>query len=259
MWNRRPAPALAGAGLAFLAFLTMGQAAVTSVKPPVVQFGPHPRDYVQIKEGAPYVVPAGKLLTVTALGGRDFFTQYPPWWGPWELWIDGALALRSHPGRTRHTSSVHPVPTGLVAAGGSTVEVRGETGSSGIGRAWGHLSEELPPSSAGSDVRVPYQPHPSDVVRFGSGAFYIVPPDKRFVLTGLGGSAGQVYLRVNAQQELSAYTHLTLPHNNPSTSFTDATDGTSIRPVPIGFAVPAGSILEVVPSGAQAWGYLAGA
>lgn len=57
-------------GVVGLVALTSSQA-LTPVGGFRIEYLPHPRDYVQIKEGTPYTVPVGKLLVVTGLGSAD--------------------------------------------------------------------------------------------------------------------------------------------------------------------------------------------
>ena len=72
-----PMSLFAGAGVAVLALVAMGQQQLPNyelrfpqaVRSPVFQI--HPRDWVQIKEGTPFVVPAGRVLAITGLGGRS--------------------------------------------------------------------------------------------------------------------------------------------------------------------------------------------
>jgi len=39
-----------------------------------VEYGPHPRDMVQVKEGSPLVVPTGRVFVLTALGNLTIGT-----------------------------------------------------------------------------------------------------------------------------------------------------------------------------------------
>jgi hypothetical protein len=68
-----PLSALAGAGLLGLGLLAAGAVQVQRIptnRGPLHAAGvPAPKEMVVIKEGTPLVVPAGKLLAVTCLGG----------------------------------------------------------------------------------------------------------------------------------------------------------------------------------------------
>jgi hypothetical protein len=131
--------ALAGAGALGLVMLVAGAmqvprspAADTALGAGPIQVAgiPDPRQMLVIREGTPYVVPQGKVLAVTALGAL----------------INGIVVALSIDGQTEMTSvanmpsacpgTINPIPPGLTAHAGSTVEVQ----SGGIyGRAWGYL------------------------------------------------------------------------------------------------------------------------
>ena len=138
-----PFSLVVGAAVALLAFVTMGQQSV----PPgsihampypqcqefLVEYGPHPRDYVQVKEGEPYTVPAGRLFVLSGLGSTG--TQ-----GGGNLVVDGQTEVHatgstwSSGGGYGNSASVKLLPRGFTAAGGSVVEVTGTNS-----RAWGYL------------------------------------------------------------------------------------------------------------------------
>lgn len=114
----------------------------------------------------------------------------------------------------------------------------------------------ITPSVFGSTVRVEYLPHPSDMVQIRGGTPYTVPPGKIFVLTGLGNYAGSsgtaqtVGLLVNGQREVTVAAAVNV--------------SPSVKAVPVGFTVSAGSTVDVVeitgsqePLNPRAWGYLA--
>lgn len=85
---------------------------------------------VVIKEGTPFVVPAGKILVVTSLGATANSVVV-------DLLIDGqreVQAVANIP--TGGPATVGALPTGLTVRAGSSVEVL--TGSI-YGRAWGYL------------------------------------------------------------------------------------------------------------------------
>ena len=114
------------------------------------------------------------------------------------------------------------------------------------------------PTPLGSTVRVEYMPHPRDMVTIRGATPYVVPPGKVFVLTGLGTTTPTAYgasLNVNGVQEIQA------PTASPGWN------NMTIREVPPGFTVAAGSTIEVCEPNGQpsaclettprAWGYLA--
>lgn len=247
--------AFASVGAAALAFLAFGQGSYSAGQPNKFEIAPHPRDFVQIREGTTYTVPVGKIFVLTALGGVDYAGSDYYWFD-----VDGQNKLYAHSNFSFHTPSLRPVPPGCTVAAGSNIVVRGGASASNDVRAWGYLAEPLPAGFEGKVVRVPYAPHPTDMVQFGQGSFYIVPPGKIFVLTAMGadGNTSNVHLRVNAQLEVTSLTQTNAPTGNPSHSL----DVPSFRPIPLGFAIPAGSIAELTSdmgNGGEAWGYLADA
>ncbi len=243
---------LIGAVLALMCLLATGQGVYLAAGPSKVEYGPHPRDMVQIREGTAFTVPAGKLFVLTALGGRDYQCC-----NAWTLSVDGQVLIFAWPNYALNTVSFRPVPSGLTATAGDVIEVSGGQIGVNDGRAWGYLADPLPPGMDGQIIRVPYAPHPADMVELSEGMFFIVPNDKIFVLTALGSSqGGLIQLKVNAQAEVATHSDVIAPTGNPPHSL----DVANVRPVPIGFAVPGGAIMEVV-GGAQmsgmAFGYLA--
>lgn len=134
--------ALLGLGLTAAVGLLSAQATVgfpgapgTRTADPVPP-APHPRDVVRVEAGVPYIVPAGKCLVVTAVGGSESFTDY-------ELRINGTVEVKldwarggDSDGRpaTYLSSMLALPPPGLVALPRQSVEV-----SSSGARAWGYL------------------------------------------------------------------------------------------------------------------------
>lgn len=247
-------------GLAALGLSAAGQSSFSGNLISKIEFGPHPRDLVQIREGVSYVVPTGRIFVLTALGGREYADDCCPFPDDYRLAVNGQVEVLARPFEALHTPSLRPVPPGFTVASGQTIALSGGATTENDARAWGYLAEPLPPGLDGKVIRVPYAPHPSDMVRFGQGSFFIVPSGKIFVLTALGTDAtsGLAHLRVNAQLEVSCYSRIWAPTGNPG----HALDVPSFRPIPLGFALPAGSIVEVTSdfgSGGEAWGYLADA
>lgn len=105
--------------------------------PPRVEYGPHPRDMVQIKEGTPYVVPAGKQLVLTGLGTTSTGSTLVT------LLVGGEPELRSYSwfGQVGAQVSVGAVPTGFTVQAGTTVQAA--DGQPGLdARAWGYLAKQ---------------------------------------------------------------------------------------------------------------------
>lgn len=244
---------------AALALLAFGQGSYSTSPTSKMEIGPHPRDFVLVKEGTTYIVPTGKIFVLTALGGRDTPADCCPTSQDWRVVVDGITACRASRYRSLSGTSMTPAPPGLSLDAGKKLDVTGGDDGENDGRAWGYLADPLPPGVGWNVVRVPYAPHPSDMVNFGTGSFFIVPPGKIFVLTGLGGQVNSYALesfRVNAQTEVTSSSRTSAPSGTEEFG----RDVPSVRPVPLGFSAGAGSILEVISeSGASgtAWGYLA--
>lgn len=114
-----------------------------------------------------------------------------------------------------------------------------------------------------SPLRIEYAPHPREMVTIRGGTPYVVPPGRVLVLTALGstdGNAGAAFtvgLLVNGQREVTGFA-------GTGTVGQHLSDGTTMKAVPLGFTVAAGSTVEVVeiigsqtPLAIRAWGYLA--
>lgn len=87
---------------------------------------------VVIKEGAPFVVPQGKILVVTALGSTANSIVV-------DLIVDGqreVQAVANIP--TSGAATIGELPAGLTVQAGSTVQA--STGSV-FGGAWGYLAD----------------------------------------------------------------------------------------------------------------------
>jgi hypothetical protein len=138
-----PFSLLAGATVAVLAFVAMGQQIVPNhgahgdrlVREP--QFMVHPRDWVQIEEAVPYVVPPGKVFALTGLGSavNGLSTSV-------ELRIDGGRVLdaRATTASDNDVTTMRPIPRGLSARAGATVDVSDNAGGA-FARAWGYLAD----------------------------------------------------------------------------------------------------------------------
>ena len=134
-----PLSVLIGFGIALMAFVTLGQAApVVAQRVGIVgsvQVAPHPRDIVLIVPGTPYLVPAGKILSITALGAKQGASNVYV-----TLVVDGNSAVTASADISAGSTgvSMKPLPHGPVAGGGSIVEVS-DNFSGAYGRAWGYL------------------------------------------------------------------------------------------------------------------------
>jgi hypothetical protein len=104
----------------------------------------------------------------------------------------------------------------------------------------------------GTPVRIEYMPHPRDMIVIQQGVPFTVPPGKLLVMTALGNTNadGQgAVLMVNGAVELA-------------NAFVYAQNPPSVCPIPIGLALPAGSVVEPLTvagstGNGRAWGYLA--
>jgi hypothetical protein len=107
-----------------------------------IEYMPHPRDMVQIKEGTSYTVPAGRLLVITALGDATGYFNTPTF--NVQLSVNGQVEAAAY-----YPASVSPSPTvlelaqGLVAKAGDVVAVSVRPGFSSVdARAWGYLASQ---------------------------------------------------------------------------------------------------------------------
>lgn len=132
------ASALSGLGVAGLVLLLTSQSSLTvgSVQARV-EYMPHPRDCVQIREGTPYTVPAGKIFSLTALGGVAGGGCFSA-----TLKVNGQVEAGSFMnvgcGSATTSAWVATTPLGMTVPAGSTIEPV----LSGNGRAWGYLAED---------------------------------------------------------------------------------------------------------------------
>lgn len=126
-------PSLAiGLAACGVVFVTMSQGA-PQISPPRVSYGPHPRDYVQIKEGTPFVVPTGTVFALTALGTADAST------GRISLRVNGSVEVERM--LSADTSlGMNSEPTGFAVLAGNTITVDDTDVSDQNARAWGYLS-----------------------------------------------------------------------------------------------------------------------
>jgi hypothetical protein len=102
----------------------------------IVEYGPSPRDMVQIREGTPFTVPPGKLLVMTALGNSDAAGIGSI------LRVNGTVELTNTFVYAQNPPSVCPIANGLALPAGSVVEAMNIGGGTANGRAWGYLAPQ---------------------------------------------------------------------------------------------------------------------
>jgi len=246
--------AFAGAGLLGAILLVAGAAQVP-LPPREIPAGvgltrvagiPDPREMVVVREGTPYIVPPGRLLAITGLGGTNHL-------GPntleVTLRVDGIdeveASVRLPYG---NGTTVADLPQGFSVREGSSVEVLSTTGDYGC--AWGYLAEAAGHGSG--VVRIAGIPDPRSMVVIREAELFEVPAGKLLVLTGLGGTAGgtTATLKVDGAIALVAASNWS------------AGNSSSVCAVPPGLSLPAGSTVAVESSTVtlgRAWGYLSDA
>jgi hypothetical protein len=138
--------ALLGSALATAAFVLLSMSQVLPAgQHVIVNYGPSPRDMLQIRQGTPYVVPAGRVFVLTGFG-----TIYDCD-GLLRLAVNGQEELsagiynldHSNGTSVAEVSSVGHVPLGFTVAAGSTITINGGCGGAlDRGRAWGYLADQ---------------------------------------------------------------------------------------------------------------------
>lgn len=110
-----------------------------------VQYMPHPRQMVRIREGVPYTVPNGMTFVLTALG-RIGNASSVAGVCPVGFLVDGegeVSACTIDCGSSSNPSgvSIASVPPGLAVPAGSVISLSSSGGTCGAayGRAWGYL------------------------------------------------------------------------------------------------------------------------
>lgn len=134
-----PRSVLLGLLVAGLAMVTMSQVPqnILHHHPVRVEWGPHPRDMVQIRSGTPYTVPADKIFVVTAIGDNGDGSG-----GNVRLIVDGQKELELVHVFAQNPPTVAPVASGLSISAGSIIEVGISASSPLAGRVWGYLADE---------------------------------------------------------------------------------------------------------------------
>lgn len=247
-----PLSALAGDGLLGLILVASGAAQTPSLLQQIptgsgtvrVAGIPDPRSMLVIREGTPFVVPQGKILAITGLGGSNHL-------GPNTLEVmlrvddvdEISASVRLPYG---NGTTMADTPPGFIAHAGSTVEVLSPTGL--FACAWAYLvdaSEHV----TGRLVRIAGIPDPRAMVVIREGSPFVVPAGKVLSITGLGGAVGgtTATLKVDGANALVAAGNWS--SGNPC----------SVCPAPPGLAIQAGSSVAV-DSGTgtlgRTWGYL---
>ena len=140
-----PFSLLTGGAVAALAFVTMAQSVPGSIhalpnpqcQEFLVEYGPHPRDYVQLEEAVPHTVPQGKVLVFTALGGSDTSGSTVRLFFDGVQHIETSTAGWNSGGGYGNATSMKHLPPGLSARAGTVITF--DSGSSVTGVAWGYL------------------------------------------------------------------------------------------------------------------------
>jgi len=131
-----------GVLVATVVLMSMGQSSPV-LGPPRIEYGPHPRDMVQIKEGTSYTVPVGRIFVLTGLGTSFMTTNFATLA---ELRVNGQREVCGGIGFSTASSgtasgSVPGVPMGFTVPAGAVIDVDELTPNLSNGRAWGYLSQ----------------------------------------------------------------------------------------------------------------------
>lgn len=138
---------LVGIVLPLLSLAALSQVLVPNR--PVVQHLPlsnqvaHPRDWIIIEEGTPFLVPLGRILVITGLGQAEFD---PSQASVVKLLFNNVVqtsanvpqACACQSGGSNDTPTIRPVSVGLSAGSGTSVSISSVLGTN-LGRAWGYL------------------------------------------------------------------------------------------------------------------------
>lgn len=208
-----------GVGFALVGLVAMGQMPAgphARFTPPSLAAIISPKNWIQIVEGSPFVVPAGRVFVPTALGWDE--GANPP--ARARLYFDGvemaAMTYRSD------RMPMGPVAEGLAAGPGTVVSVEGLQANR-VAQVWGFLKL----SDASSIVYAP-TPATTDWLVVQEGTPFVVPPGQLLVVTALGSPAvDQCRIRVDGVRVLDLQTQDFASFVSPSR-------------VPVGLTVPAG-------------------
>lgn len=135
-----PRSLVLGLAIGACALFAMAQSAPQYASTVRVQYMPHPRDMVQIEEGVPYVVPAGKVFVLTGLGSATNAS------GVVGLAANGTIEVEVKPevgasGTSTDTTTMKHVPLGFTAPAGASLDVVGGNPPMDA-RAWGYLADQ---------------------------------------------------------------------------------------------------------------------
>jgi hypothetical protein len=215
------------------AVLAQGGATSLSIRPIARPAShPDPRDFVVVREGSSFIVPAGHVFVATGVGSAANSGSY-------SFSVDGQVVASSLYAASPSTASgiIAELPPGIVADSGASVECVlasfSGTASSGTGRVWGFLLEK---DSAGRTpaVLLEHPPVTVDRVMIREGQPFVVPADKLFVLTGIGSTASYPNHSVRIDGTIEA------------SGGTKHWHATSIVNFPPGLTATAGAVIEVV-------------
>lgn len=229
-----PASLAVGAVVAAAVFVCMSQIVAPAAFPSGrFQFGPHPRDFVRIDEGAPYTVPPGKVLILTAVGRPRLQGNQPA-----IVSVNGQVIAGAAP--TLNTSapcSMKSIPRFAVAHASDVVASFGNQPQPSA-RVLGFLVGEASSVALGTlRPGLELQPHPQYAFAILEGSPFVVPPGMCCVVTGLGvpnpqlGQQISTRLIANGQDEVQA--------------LSGDDSGVGLVSLPEGFVYPPGSVLEV--------------
>jgi hypothetical protein len=154
---------------------------------------PHPRQWIEVKDGVPYVVPVGKTLEVMSVGVPQARGQLNP---TATLTVDGVSEVTVD--GLEYGISMQQLPVSVRASPGQSVAVFGGTGQQqGVGRAWCYvIDNDVPP-------RPLVIPPPEAWVRITQQQSYQVPPGRLLVVSTGGPVGGEsITVRVNGSPVL---------------------------------------------------------
>lgn len=124
-----------GVAGAFALLTSQSQPATLNPASIRIEYVPHPRDMVQIREeSGPYTVPAGKLFVLTGLGLSDdvgFTTLHMN--GVSEVAMQTSCSNGGGP-------TIAAAPLGFTAPAGAVLSVDGE--GTHLSRAWGYIASQ---------------------------------------------------------------------------------------------------------------------
>ena len=213
--------------------LIVGAFGILSFTPPkecqfsALTLPPHPRYWIEILEGTPFVVPQGKILVVAGLGLQQ---------SRGNSGARAILLVDDFPEATvvnlEHGISMQAIPPGLKVGADQLVSVVG-TGQTepSVGQVWGYLI------NAGQQQRPLVIPGPEEWIAITDQQAFTVPAGKIFVALSGGSVSGEsITVRVNGTAVLDTSPPGSLePVRNP-------------RELPIGIRARPGEVISVEDS-----------